>query len=162
MTTMPRQQAPRRGKSKMTAAVRMCVGCRGRFLKASLRCIQRRSDGELRVGRQRSGSGGRSAYLCASQKCYEVALRKRAFERAWPQGKRQMLPLEGTPALTKKRNRKNLKICFDSKELWARLGEVSTSVGGDHNDSFHTAGGSRIARQIPQGADSAKGGFQHG
>ena len=60
---------------------RTCVGCRQRRPQAALvRCVLT-PDGRATV--DRSGSG-RGAWLCVpSQACFELAVRRKAFERAW-------------------------------------------------------------------------------
>ena len=60
---------------------RTCVGCRQRRSQAALvRCVLT-ADGRAVV--DRSGSG-RGAWLCARRTdCFELAVRRKAFERAW-------------------------------------------------------------------------------
>jgi predicted RNA-binding protein YlxR (DUF448 family) len=60
---------------------RTCVGCRQRRSQAALvRCVLT-TDGRATV--DRSGAG-RGAWLCTpAQECFGLALRRKAFERAW-------------------------------------------------------------------------------
>jgi predicted RNA-binding protein YlxR (DUF448 family) len=68
---MPRDSAP----------VRTCVGCRQRRPQRELvRCVLT-PDGHPVVSRT---AAGRGAWLCApSGPCFELAVRRRAFDRAW-------------------------------------------------------------------------------
>lgn len=60
---------------------RTCVACRRSEAKGGLIRIVRDAEGRLAVdpsGRQR----GRGAYLCSEPACWELALKRRALERA--------------------------------------------------------------------------------
>jgi uncharacterized protein len=61
--------------------LRTCVGCRQRRPQRELvRCVVA-ADGHPVVSRT---AGGRGAWLCVpSGPCFELAVRRRAFERAW-------------------------------------------------------------------------------
>jgi predicted RNA-binding protein YlxR (DUF448 family) len=60
---------------------RTCVGCRRRRLQRELvRCVLG-ADGRPVVSRT---AGGRGAWLCDPPgPCFELAVRRKAFERAW-------------------------------------------------------------------------------
>src|SRR5215813_869105 len=60
--------------------VRTCVGCRARAAKSDLLRVVARGD-EI-VPDPRARLPGRGAYLHLSQKCFEQAVRRRAFARA--------------------------------------------------------------------------------
>jgi predicted RNA-binding protein YlxR (DUF448 family) len=60
--------------------VRTCVGCRTRRPQDELLRVVRRRDGTLDVGRT---APGRGAWLCHDEACLDLALRRRAFERAY-------------------------------------------------------------------------------
>ncbi len=60
--------------------IRTCIGCRTPRPQHALLRLRRRSDGH--VVPARSVRTGRSAYLCASRKCYDRAVSRRAFARA--------------------------------------------------------------------------------
>jgi predicted RNA-binding protein YlxR (DUF448 family) len=60
--------------------VRSCIGCRRKAGQDELTRIARRKDGSLAVGRTLPGRG---AWLCAgSLRCFELAVRRRAFAKA--------------------------------------------------------------------------------
>ena len=83
---------PRRGKltsgmavrsprpAPATPVVRTCVGCRARAAKSDLLRVVSRDD-EI-VPDPQARLPGRGAYLHLSQKCFELAGRRRAFARA--------------------------------------------------------------------------------
>ena len=60
--------------------VRTCVGCRARVAKSDLLRVVAR--GDQIVPDPRARLPGRGAYLHLSQKCFEQAVRRRAFARA--------------------------------------------------------------------------------
>jgi predicted RNA-binding protein YlxR (DUF448 family) len=60
--------------------VRTCIGCGAATARVGL--VRLRIEGE-RVVIDRSGRGGRGAWLHASDACLEKAARKRAFARAF-------------------------------------------------------------------------------
>lgn len=62
--------------------VRMCIACREHLPKHQLIRIVKTLDDTLAI--DRSGKlDGRGAYLCANRECLELALKKRALERAF-------------------------------------------------------------------------------
>jgi uncharacterized protein len=58
---------------------RTCVGCRTRSLKTDLVRMVRTTDGAIRVD---AAAPGRGAYVHRSADCLEMALRRRAIDRA--------------------------------------------------------------------------------
>jgi uncharacterized protein len=71
--------------------IRTCIGCRTRRPQADLvRCVLG-TDGVARLDRL---GAGRGAWLCGAE-CFDVAVRRRAFERAWrvPVGAEQLVQL---------------------------------------------------------------------
>ncbi|HLI37992.1 MAG TPA: YlxR family protein [Streptosporangiaceae bacterium] len=60
--------------------VRTCVGCRQRAVKSSL--LRLVAAGDTVVPDPRACMPGRGAYLHPSQRCLELAQRRRAFQRA--------------------------------------------------------------------------------
>jgi len=69
-----------RGRIGMVEPVRSCIGCRRKATQSDLIRIARRPDGSLGVGRTLPGRG---AWLCAgSLRCFELAVRRRAFPKA--------------------------------------------------------------------------------
>ncbi|MGH1341204.1 MAG: YlxR family protein [Nannocystales bacterium] len=61
---------------------RMCVACRARKPASALLRFRRRSDGHIVPAVTPKRDKGRSAYLCPSRSCYEIAVKRRAFARA--------------------------------------------------------------------------------
>jgi predicted RNA-binding protein YlxR (DUF448 family) len=59
---------------------RTCLGCRGRRARDELIRLQLR-DGRVVVLEGRAA--GRGAYLCPDRACFEAALRRKAFTRAF-------------------------------------------------------------------------------
>jgi len=64
----------------VSAPERMCLGCRGRRDRDELIRLQVR-DG--RVVPFEGRAAGRGAYLCPDRACFEAALRRKAFARAF-------------------------------------------------------------------------------
>jgi len=60
---------------------RMCASCRERYDKSQLICIIKTKDGIL-VKDAKSHAEGRSVYLCASQKCIDTAIKRKALSRS--------------------------------------------------------------------------------
>ena len=79
---LPRRARPPREMARHSDAegpIRTCIGCRTRRPPAELvRCVLG-TDGVARVDRH---GAGRGAWLCGPQ-CLELAVRRRAFDRAW-------------------------------------------------------------------------------
>jgi uncharacterized protein len=69
---------------------RTCIGCRRVADRDELVRVARRPDGSLGVGPTEPGRG---AWLCPDVNCFEMAVRRRAFERAL---RRTMAPFEVT------------------------------------------------------------------
>jgi len=81
--------------------LRTCVGCRRKRRQADLLRFQRRRDGEV-IPAIRPGAG-RSAYLCPSRTCYDLAVRRKGLARS----------LSGPAGLT---------VRVDSNILWSAVG----------------------------------------
>ncbi|MBW3615788.1 MAG: YlxR family protein [Actinobacteria bacterium] len=65
----------------MARPLRSCIGCRRVAPPEELVRVVRVEDGSLRIGR---GLPGRGAWLCAgTPECFDLALRRKAFERAF-------------------------------------------------------------------------------
>ena len=64
----------------MSAPERTCLGCRGRRERDKLIRLQLR-DGRVVV--LEGPAAGRGAYLCPDRACFEAALRRKAFARAF-------------------------------------------------------------------------------
>jgi len=64
----------------VTVPVRTCIGCGGKAARAEL--VRLRIEGE-RVVIDRTGRGGRGAWLHPSGECLDRAARRRAFGRAF-------------------------------------------------------------------------------
>ena len=64
----------------MSSPERMCLGCRARRAQNELVRLQLR---EGWVVPARGSAHGRGAYLCPQRACFEAALRRRAFTRAF-------------------------------------------------------------------------------
>ncbi|MBW3556610.1 MAG: YlxR family protein [Actinobacteria bacterium] len=65
----------------MARPLRSCIGCRRVSSPEDLVRVVRTEDGSLRVGRSLPGRG---AWLCAgAPACFELAVRRKAFERAF-------------------------------------------------------------------------------
>lgn len=75
---MPRVAAP-----KPEGSTRMCIGCRGLFLRDSLVRLVRGPAGEIGVDRYLRAPG-RGAHLCYARACIEAAVKRRALGRAFP------------------------------------------------------------------------------
>ena len=71
-----KQQKPIRKKP-----VRMCVGCRERFLKVDLIRVVRTPEGEVVIDLKGKMSG-RGAYICKNVDCLNKAYKTRALQRA--------------------------------------------------------------------------------
>jgi len=71
-----KQQKPIRKKP-----IRMCVGCRERFLKLDLIRVVRTPDGEILIDKKGKTSG-RGAYVCKNPDCLLKAYKTRALQRA--------------------------------------------------------------------------------
>ncbi|MEO1060046.1 MAG: YlxR family protein [Actinomycetota bacterium] len=76
----------------MNGPVRTCIGCRTRRPAAELRRLAV-VEGTVRFGRTLPGRG---AWLCPDQDCWELAVKRRAFERAF----RGSVALDDPPADT--------------------------------------------------------------
>ncbi|MBN1485015.1 MAG: YlxR family protein [Chloroflexia bacterium] len=61
--------------------LRTCVGCRQKQPKRDMIRILRTPEGELKIDSSGRGSG-RGAYLCPTPRCWELALKRRALNRA--------------------------------------------------------------------------------
>lgn len=70
------QQKPQRKKP-----VRMCVGCRERFLKLDLIRVVRTPEGEILIDKKGKMSG-RGAYVCKNAECLSKAHKSKALQRA--------------------------------------------------------------------------------
>ncbi len=64
----------------MPSPERMCLGCRSRHEQDELVRLQLR---EGRVVPLRGRPRGRGAYLCPERACFEAAVKRRAFARAF-------------------------------------------------------------------------------
>ena len=62
-------------------AVRMCAGCRERFVKTSMIRVARSPEGSAMYDPTKRITG-RGAYLCYNRKCIDIARKRRALERA--------------------------------------------------------------------------------
>ena len=71
-----KQQKPKRKKP-----VRMCVGCRERFLKLELIRVVRTPEGEILID-SKGKISGRGAYLCKNAECLAKAYKSKALQRA--------------------------------------------------------------------------------
>ena len=71
-----KQQKPQRKKP-----IRMCVGCRERFLKINLIRVVRTPEGEILLDKTGKASG-RGAYLCKNADCLSKAYKSTALQRA--------------------------------------------------------------------------------
>ena len=71
-----KQQKPKRKKP-----VRMCVGCRERFLKIDLIRVVRTPEGDIVIDKKGKVSG-RGAYVCKSADCLSKAYKTNALQRA--------------------------------------------------------------------------------
>ncbi len=71
-----KQQKPQRKKP-----VRMCVGCRERFLKSELTRVVRTPEGEVIIDKKGKMSG-RGAYICKNADCLSKAYKSKALQRA--------------------------------------------------------------------------------
>jgi len=70
------QQKPQRKKP-----IRMCVGCRERFLKLDLIRVVRMPEGEVVIDKKGKVSG-RGAYVCKNLECLLKAYKSKALQRA--------------------------------------------------------------------------------
>ena len=79
------RRKPRVAAPKLEGSVRTCVGCRDRFSRASLVRLVRAPDGQVLVDRWLRAPG-RGAHLCYERECIELAVKRKAFARAfqWP------------------------------------------------------------------------------
>ncbi|MCK6571093.1 DUF448 domain-containing protein [Myxococcota bacterium] len=77
------RRAPRTAAPKLEGAARMCIGCRGSFLRDTLIRIIRGPAGEIGVDRYLKAPG-RGAHLCYSRGCIEAAVKRKAIGRAFP------------------------------------------------------------------------------
>lgn len=74
--------------------VRTCIGCNGSGSKKELLRIVRQKDGSAAI--DVSGSmNGRGAYLCRDMACFEAAVKRKGFSRAFG----RMFSAEETDAL---------------------------------------------------------------
>lgn len=133
---------PRRGKltsgmvkrslrpTRPAPAVRTCVGCRACAAKSDLLRVVGRG-GEI-VPDPRARLPGRGAYLHLSQKCFEQAVRRRAFARA--------LRLPGPLATGA------LEEYLAQRSGESRTGPPGDSPGGDESGSDEKAGSDRDER----------------
>ncbi len=64
----------------MSSPERMCIGCRGKRERDELIRLQLREGGAVAIAERPSGRG---AYLCPERACFEAALRRGAFARAF-------------------------------------------------------------------------------
>ncbi|MBN2880037.1 MAG: YlxR family protein [Clostridia bacterium] len=71
-----KQQKPQRKKP-----VRMCVGCRERFLKIYLIRVVRTPEGEVVID-EKGKLSGRGAYICRNTECLAKAHKSKALQRA--------------------------------------------------------------------------------
>ena len=71
-----KQQKPQRKKP-----IRMCVGCRERFLKIDLIRVVRTPEGDVLIDHKGKMSG-RGAYICKSPDCLTKAHKTKALQRA--------------------------------------------------------------------------------
>lgn len=71
-----KQQKPKRKKP-----IRMCVGCRERFLKQELIRVVRVPDGQIVID-DKGKVSGRGAYVCKNAQCLSKAVKTRALQRA--------------------------------------------------------------------------------
>ncbi|MEX1376412.1 MAG: YlxR family protein [Eubacteriales bacterium] len=71
-----KQQKPQRKKP-----IRMCVGCRERFLKIDLIRVVRTPEGDVCIDKKGKMSG-RGAYICKSPECLTKAYKTKALQRA--------------------------------------------------------------------------------
>jgi predicted RNA-binding protein YlxR (DUF448 family) len=60
---------------------RMCVGCREMKDKKELIRIVRTPDGSIEIDKTGKRSG-RGAYLCSNRECLDVAVKKKALQKA--------------------------------------------------------------------------------
>lgn len=96
------------------APIRTCVGCRARDAQARLLRFTRRSDGRVvpaLVTRDvaHGDAVGRSAYLCPRRACFDQALQRRAFVRAFSGNRRRVSVVSVTD--------------IDAEALWAATAE---------------------------------------
>ena len=68
-------------KATRKSPIRMCVGCRERFLKKELVRVVRTPEGNIQIDKIGKVSG-RGAYVCDRADCLEKAIRSKALQRA--------------------------------------------------------------------------------
>lgn len=70
----------------MSPSRRTCIGCRTRHPPGSLLRVRRAASGDIVPAVRRSelaATGGRSAYLCPSLQCFNRAVKRGGFARAF-------------------------------------------------------------------------------
>jgi uncharacterized protein len=77
------------GEAVPTAPVRTCIGCRARDAQSRLLRFERRSDGHVIPALVARDVRGRTAYSCPRRSCFDRALERRAFARAFGSGRRR-------------------------------------------------------------------------
>jgi predicted RNA-binding protein YlxR (DUF448 family) len=71
-------------------SVRMCAGCRKRRPKAELIRLTLNDQGQVVVDKEKL-SAGRGVYLCPSQGCLELAIKKKGITRGFRDRSRQVV-----------------------------------------------------------------------
>ena len=66
---------------KKNEVIRMCCACRTRKSKAELIKVVKSKTGKFSI--PTIHTEGRGAYVCRDQKCIEIAIKKRAFNRSF-------------------------------------------------------------------------------
>lgn len=77
-------------KQAAAEPIRTCVGCRSASPQRRLLRFARRGDGHVVPANITRDLSGRSAYLCPRRACFDQALKRRAFTRAFSTGRRRI------------------------------------------------------------------------
>ncbi len=62
---------------------RMCAGCRQCMERSGLIRIYKLPDGSITASFTNSRDGGRGLYICPTEKCFEMAVKKKSFTRSF-------------------------------------------------------------------------------
>ncbi len=73
--------------------VRMCAGCRKRRPKEELIRLVLKDGGKLVIDGERT-LPGRGAYICVERECFQLAIKKKGFVRAFRGKFRRVVPEE--------------------------------------------------------------------